>query len=198
MPVRNCIIHFIDKQPYDGSARVHFHDAALPASNVVNQMLLDLQATYYATKETKWGFFEPQSEIHPFSRWLQEYLDDDIDFAGFSQASVEHLSKLLPRHRATSGGHVYFAHSVEAMTDYLFIAVLRQSEGVAMTSELGLLPVRHLNLNRLTMAARINLTQWQENHGSKLYLSYLGGQIGSECFRDFLGCRENIKSAHTR
>jgi nucleoid-associated protein len=50
-------------------------------------------------------------------------------------------------------------------------------------------------LDRIRLAARINISEWQNNRQSKQYISYLKGNQGrklNEYFRDFIGCQEEI------
>ncbi|MCF5629780.1 nucleoid-associated protein YejK, partial [Pseudomonas syringae] len=45
------------------------------------------------------------------------------------------------------------------------------------------------------LAARINVSEWQNNPQSKQYISYLKGKQGrriNDYFRDFIGCQEGI------
>lgn len=95
----------------------------------------------------------------------------------------------------STGGHVLFAHYQQGMTDYLAIALLHHSEGVAVTDELDVTPSRHLDLGQLHLTARINVSEWQNNKQSKQYISFIKGKNGkkvSEYFRDFIGCQEGV------
>jgi nucleoid-associated protein len=81
------------------------------------------------------------------------------------------------------------------MTDYLAIALLHHSEGVAVNAELNVTPSRHLDLSQLHLAARINLSEWKNNQNSKQYISFIKGKNGkkvSDYFRDFIGCQEGV------
>ncbi|MGK9616874.1 nucleoid-associated protein, partial [Salmonella enterica subsp. enterica] len=54
---------------------------------------------------------------------------------------------------------------------------------------------RHLDLGQLHLAARINVSEWQNNKQSKQYISFIKGKNGkkvSEYFRDFIGCQEGV------
>nr|BFE94503.1 hypothetical protein GCM10020185_50390 [Pseudomonas brassicacearum subsp. brassicacearum] len=109
--------------------------------------------------------------------------------------AVEHLQKLMEESNLSVGGHVLFAHYQQGMTDYLAIALLHHSEGVAVTDELDVTPSRHLDLGQLHLAARINVSEWQNNKQSKQYISFIKGKNGkkvSEYFRDFIGCQEGV------
>lgn len=95
----------------------------------------------------------------------------------------------------SAGAHVLFAHYNQGMTDYLAIALLHHSDGVAVTEELDVTPSRHLDLGQLHLAARINVSEWKNNQQSKQYISFIKGKNGkkvSDYFRDFIGCQEGV------
>ena len=195
MPIRHCIVHLIDKKPDGTPAVLHARDSELAESSAIEYLLADLNESYNAKQGKAWGFFHAESGAHPFSGWLKDYLDEGRDFTQFSRTAVEHLQKLMEESNLSTGGHVLFAHYQQGMTDYLAIALLHHSEGVAVTSELDVTPSRHLDLGQLHLAARINLSEWQNNKQSKQYISFIKGKNGkkvSEYFRDFIGCQEGV------
>src|SRR3990167_4479759 len=168
MPIRHCIVHLIDKKPDGTPAVLHARDTELGASQAIENMLADLNESYNAKQGKAWGFFHAESGAYPFSGWLKHYLD---------------------------GGHVLFAHYQQGMTDYLVIALLHHSEGVAVNEALDVTPAKHLDLGQLHLAARINISEWQNNANSKQYISFIKGKNGkkvSEYFRDFIGCQEGV------
>ncbi len=83
------------------------------------------------------------------------------------------------------------------MTDYLAIALLHHSEGVAVNESLEVSPSRHLDFGQLYLAARINISEWRNNKQSMQYISFIKGKGGkkvTDYFRDFIGCQEGIDS----
>ena len=195
MPIRHCIVHLIDKKPDGTPAVLHARDSELAESSAIENMLADLNESYNAKQGKAWGLFHAESGAHPFSGWLKEYFDGGKDFTAFSRVAVEHLQKLMEESNLSVGGHVLFAHYQQGMTDYLAIALLHHSEGVAVTEQLDVTPSRHLDLGQLHLAARINVSEWQNNKQSKQYISFIKGKNGkkvSEYFRDFIGCQEGV------
>ncbi|PWQ88679.1 nucleoid-associated protein YejK, partial [Enterococcus faecium] len=86
------------------------------------------------------------SGAYPLSGWLKQYLDEEKDFTAFSRVAVEHLQKLMEESNLSTGGHILFAHYQQGMTEYLAIALLHHSEGVAVNAQLDVTPSRHLDL----------------------------------------------------
>ncbi|MES2818340.1 MAG: nucleoid-associated protein YejK [Pseudomonadota bacterium] len=195
MPIRHCIVHLIEKKPDGTPAVLHARDTELGESQAIENMLADLNESYNAKQGKAWGFFHAESGAHPFSGWLKEYQDGGLDFTAFSRRSVEHLQKLMEESNLSTGGHVLFAHYQQGMTDYLAIALLHHSDGVAVTETLDVRSAKHLDLSQLHLAARINMSEWQNNVHSKQYISFIKGKSGkkvSEYFRDFIGCQEGV------
>lgn len=195
MPIRHCIVHFIDKKP-DGSPSVlHARESELPSSQALENMLADLNESYNAKAGKGWGLFRPESGAYPFCGWLKAFVDGKQDFAAFSREAVEHLQNLIDESNLATGGHVLFIHYQQGMTDYLLIGLIHHSEGVALTETLDVKETHYLDLGRLQLAARINLSEWQNNQHSKQYISYIKGRNGrriSDYFREFIGCQEGV------
>ncbi|MCX2689279.1 nucleoid-associated protein YejK [Pseudomonas sp. DCB_AW] len=195
MPIRHCIVHLIDKKPDGSPAVLHARDTELGASDAIENLLADLNDSYNAKQGKAWGFFHGESGAYPLSGWLKQYLEAEKDFAAFSRIAVEHLQKLMEESNLSTGGHILFAHYQQGMTDYLAIALLHHSEGVAVNADLDVTPSRHLDLGQLHLAARINLSEWKNNQNSKQYISFIKGKNGkkvSDYFRDFIGCQEGV------
>ncbi|HCF2446955.1 TPA: nucleoid-associated protein YejK [Pseudomonas aeruginosa] len=195
MPIRHVIVHQIEKRPDGSPAVLHTRDSELPDSQSMENLLADLNENYNAKQGKAWGLFHEASGAYPLSGWLNDFLDGKQDFTAFSHKAVEQLLKLMEESNLSTGGHVLFAHYQQGMTDYLAIALLHHSEGVAVTESLDVTPAKHLDLGQLHLAARINISEWRNNKQSKQYISFIKGKNGkkvSDYFRDFIGCHEGV------
>jgi len=195
MPIRHCIVHLIDKKPDGLPSVLHARDTELAASQAMENLLADLNESYNAKQGKAWGLFHEESGAYPLSGWLKAYLDGEQDFTAFSRQAIEQLQKLMEESNLSTGGHVLLAHYQQGMTDYLAIALLHHSEGLAITEALDVTPAKHLDLGQLHLAARINLSAWRNDKQSKQYISFIRGKNGkksSEYFRDFIGCHEGV------
>ena len=195
MPVRHSVIHKIDKKPDGSPAALYLASAEQVESGARDDLMSQLNESYNATTGKGWGFFHQESGAYPFSGWLGKYMAGVTDFLSFSTTAVEHLTKLMEESNLTTGGHALFCHYQQGMTDYLVIALVQETEAVTMTEELALMTVKRLDLDHIRLAARINISEWQNNRQSKQYISYLKGKQGrklNDYFRDFIGCQEGI------
>ena len=195
MPIRHVIVHQIEKRPDGSPAVLHTRDSELPDSQSMENLLADLNESYNAKQGKAWGLFHEASGAYPLSGWLNDFLDGKQDFTAFSHKAAGQLLKLMEESNLSTGGHVLFAHYQQGMTDYLAIALLHHSEGVAVTESLDVTPTKHLDLGQLHLAARINISEWRNNKQSKQYISFIKGKNGkkvSDYFRDFIGCHEGV------
>ncbi|WP_085631498.1 nucleoid-associated protein YejK [Pseudomonas sp. R16(2017)] len=195
MPVLHSVIHKIDKKP-DGSPAVLFLGGAEQVESQARDDLVNqFNESYNATTGKGWGLFHAESGAFPLSGWLAKYLAGGSDFLDFSIISVEHLTRLMEESNLTTGGHALFCHYRQGLTDYLIIALVQETEAVTMTEELSLMTVKRLDLDHIRLAARINISEWQNNPQSKQYISYIKGKQGrklNDYFRDFIGCQEGV------
>ena len=195
MPIRHAIVHLIDKKPDGNPSALHISGVELVDSQAMENLMADLNESYNAKPNKAWGLFHGESGAYPLSGWLNEFLVGSMDFVEFSRHAVEQLAHLMEESNLSTGGHVLFCHYQQGMTDYLSIALLHHSEGVAVTEALEVTPSRHLDLGQLHMAARINISEWRNNKTSKQYISFIKGKGGkkvSDYFRDFIGCQEGV------
>ena len=194
MPIRHSIIHQIDKKPDGTPAVLHVSGTELAESQATENLLHDLNVAYNAKTSKAWGFFHAQSGAFPFSGWLQTYIDGG-EFIEFSHTAVEHLQKLMEESNLSVGGHVLLAHYQQGLTDYLIVALLQNSEGVTVNPDLSVTPSKHLDFGSISLATRINISEWRSNPKSRQYISYIKGAKGrkaTDYFRDFIGCLEGV------
>ncbi|MDX9667976.1 nucleoid-associated protein [Pseudomonas sp. P5_152] len=71
------------------------------------------------------------------------------------------------------GRNALFCHYQKAVTDYLVIALMQETEAVIMTNGLTLMPIRHLDLDHIHLTVRINLREWEEqSQVASVHLAY--------------------------
>mgnify|MGYP003600894051 CR=1 FL=1 len=188
MPIRHSIIHQIDKKPGGTPAVLHVSSTELIESQVTENLLHDFNEAYNAKQGKGWSLFHPESGAYPFSGWMKGFYDGG-DFIEFSLTAVEHLTSLMEKSNLSVGGHVLFAHFQQGLTDYMIIGLLQHSESITVSTDLSIKPSKHLDFGSISLAARINLSEWSNNPNSRQYISFIKSKTGtksSEYFRDFI------------
>ncbi|GGX77176.1 nucleoid-associated protein [Litchfieldella qijiaojingensis] len=192
MPILHSIVHRIDKTSDEQSAVLRLAEAE-PANSEAMGSLLAAINDRYNTKPKAWGHFA-DTEAGSFVEWLTAYVENASDFVVFSHRLAEGFIALIDD-QLSVGGYLLIAHYQQGDVQYLTMALLHQREGVGINEALEAVAAPQLNLGQLTLAARINLTQWRDDSPSQQYLSFIkdrGGKQLSERFGEWLGCREGI------
>lgn len=74
-------------------------------------------------------------------------------------------------------------------TDYLFIGLLPLNQSLKVTEGLDISATDYLDINKMDIVARIDLSSYETDKESKRYLSYIKGRVGrkvADFFLDFL------------
>lgn len=195
MPLLHSIVHHLaptlDGERLTLTAAPAEADSAEPAMEELVSALSDT----YNTKPKGWGRFADEGEqAGPLSVWLRDYLAGEQTFAELSTALAERLVSQLKEQLSVSG-YLVISHQRQGDTETLFMALVHQREGIGINADHQAVPAAQLNTRQLTLAARLNLTQWQSDAPSAQYVSFLkdrGGKKLGEGMVQLLGMEEGI------
>lgn len=192
MPILHSIVHRIDKPSDEQPATLQLAEAEPTDSEAMGSLLTAVNDRYN-TKPKAWGHFA-DTEAGPFAGWVTAYIENESDFLTFSHQVAEGFTTMIDD-QLSVGGYLLIAHYQQGDTQYLGMALLHQREGVGISEALEAVAAPQLNLGQLTLAARLNLTQWQSDTPSQQYLSFIkdrGGKQLAERFGEWLGCQEGV------
>ena len=131
----------------------------------------------------------------PFKTLLQDMQVQQLDFVEFSIQASELLKKSLIDTGTLETGFVVFSHYQFLATDYLMIAIINTKQHVEITGDLELTSSDHLDLAKMQLAVRIDLTQLATTSEQQRYISFIKGRMGrkvSDFFMHFIGCEELV------
>lgn len=133
------------------------------------------------------------------SQFLETWKEDKTASAdAFHQLSVSaanQLIKALVDTGTVESGFLVFSMYEFLATDYLMISLLNTKSHVEVNRELELSSREHLDLAKMQLAVRIDLTQWQIQPELQRYISFIKGRMGrkvSDFFMQFVGCEELV------
>nr|WP_289108805.1 nucleoid-associated protein [uncultured Halomonas sp.] len=177
-------------------------EAAAASDDTVMASLVNALNDTYNIKAKGWGRFAEQGEqAGPLVAWLTAYQADEQTFAQLASAMAERLAQTL-QGQLSVGGYLVIAHLRQGDTETLLMALIHQREGIGFNDAHQAVPAAQLNTSQLTLAARINLTQWQSGVESTQYVSFLkdrGGKKLADGVAALLGMEEGIDApAETR
>ncbi|GAB3476538.1 nucleoid-associated protein [Marinomonas epiphytica] len=201
MSINKLIVHEIQKHEGERKAIL----IARPSENKV-----DMQAEALASKVidlfnrsgmNTGRFSNPHGseEGSQLPSLLNKYFVESkfTDFLSFSkECAAEYLRHLEPVEEA-QGGLLWFSHYELHDTQFLYIVLLKRKQGIGLAEDLSFSEVEQIEMDKLHMALRINLSAWQDEDEGR-YISFRFGRAPkqeSEYFTQFIGCDEPVVAA---
>ena len=143
------------------------------------------------------------ADVSEFAQGLSAYWkqrnegDGDLEstFHAFSLSAASRLVKALADTGTVETGFLILCQYEYLATQYLMVALLNTRAHVEVNQELELSSREHLDLARMQLAVRIDLTQWSVQPEQQRYISFIKGRMGrkvSDFFMQFIGCEELV------
>lgn len=195
MAIKQILVHQLEENP-ESNALTTTTGHTLPATPALEAMLDDLLQTYNKKQDKRYGQFADEPES-PFPSELNQYLNEALNFEELTINTLNQISEKLGEAGALGGGYVLFADYQQGLTRYLMLCMLSSNVSVTVTEDLSIQDCAYLDTGKMSLACRINITEWQGNTNSGRYLSFLrprGGRRLSDVFQDALGCSETSGS----
>lgn len=205
MSITNLIVHEIQKHEGERKAIL----IARPNENPVDvqAQALSEQVTNLFNRSgmTTGRFSNPHGseEGSQLPALLTKHFKDNefLDFANFSKDCAAEYLKHLESVEEAEGGLLWFNHYELHDTHFLYIVLLKRKQGIGLGADLSLSQVEQIEMEKLHMALRINLTAWQGADEGR-YIAFRFGRapkFESEYFTQFIGCDEpKVAATETR
>ena len=187
----HLIVHRLQKVS-GAPATIGVRASSCPLDAAGLRLVERLSGQYSSRSAKGFGRFEEDEESYPLARWLRAHLvEQSLDFVALSQQLMERLQAIADEEEIEESGVVVIARVREAQTDCLWIALVGEAEGSAVSGNLDIVDSLHLDLSALHAAGRVDLSAWQR--GEERYLSFLRGRGKSGAyFKRFLGCSDVV------
>lgn len=201
MTIKQIIVHKLDHSPGSEQLQAIPAPQSLASSPSLELVLDDLVQTYNKKPDKCYGQFSDLAD-DSFPERLNNYITQSPEeqHTGFTSLTSETLTRLgqsLSEAGAISGGYLLFADYQQGLTRYLLLCMLSSQNSVTITDQLTIQDTSYLDTARMSLACRINITDWQKNPDAGRYLSFLrpkGGKRLSTVFQEVIGCSETSSS----
>ncbi|WJR67248.1 nucleoid-associated protein [Neorhizobium sp. CSC1952] len=157
------------------------------------QWVIDSLYELYRRRSSKsHGKFAANDDLYPTQRQMKRYVEGKFkDFVALTTGLMETLKMQAGHKGAATGGHVFFAHFQAEGKDFLLVAIINEKLGAAITKDLDVQDVQHLDLDGFKFAGRINISAWAKQE--ERYISFLKGKGNvADYFKEFLGCETPV------
>ncbi|CAH8203102.1 nucleoid-associated protein YejK [Vibrio sp. SA48] len=181
----NVILHQLSKNEQDELV-VKYRSQSLDNDTSTENLVAELHRVFNSKAGKGFGSFKSDSD---FQTWLQELRQGERNFYDFSQVSAQRLKEELSKYPFADEGILVMAEYQSLATDYLFIGILPLNQSLKVTEGLDISATDYLDISKMDIVARIDLSSFETDKESNRYLAYIKGRVGrkvSDFFLDFL------------
>lgn len=175
-----------------GEHQSHYREALIGRSGAVANLVEQLHLAYNGKPAKGYAAFETEKSPK-VALALADWQSGNSDYLGFSRATTDALVQELSQHQLPETGYLLLAHYRYLASEFLLICLLGSKDHFELTEQLELATSRHLDISRMQLAARLDLTEYAVNREQGHYISFIRGRAGrkvADFFLDFLGCAE--------
>lgn len=211
LDIDKIILHSL-RHGDDGLPRADTRSQLLPNNEAVQGLVAELHRIYNSKGGKGFGFFSDPANADESNRAdhddlpsiapdpafrlaLNGLLAEQQDFVSFSVDMTTSLVRQLIAHELNEQGFLLFSKYNYVGADYLLIALLEGKESITVSESLDLRHIHYLDIGKLNLAARIDLTQWQADPQSRRYITFSKGRVGrklGDFFLTFFGACEGM------
>lgn len=186
--VRHVVVHLLNKEQH-GVATIELSPNESDLSEASRRLISDICEKYAGKAGKGYGHFEDDSDNYPMGSMVADYRSGKSDFHSSSCRMMNHLFERTSDQQMATGGYVLFSHIEIDKHEYLLVAIVNATTGSAITREFAIQDSVYLDIAKLRVAGRIDLTSL--SNGAERYISFLKGQNSvSTYFKKFLGCND--------
>lgn len=202
MDIINSIAHKILKDQQEKGkpkvdAEIQYRDDVFDPANQKVIILINALLKIYKTGKT-FGSFDTDTDNHPFQLWANDLQSTDYSkqlFIELTRKTVNRIKIHIEKENFATGGYLVFVHYLHNSQTYFLIVMIKDKGGLTFTSNMELIDVQQIDLDKLHQAARIDLQRFE--NGEEGYLSFLKGDQKKDIagyFTKALGCTPLIPS----
>lgn len=198
--ISNIALHFLSKIEETSEVSLRFGPKTVEVSKKIENFVDSLHKIYNGKGSKAYGHFSSMPTENNTARFvdiMESYLGEAQDFYNFSIQAANLLKNELEKYDLAETGYLIVCHYEYMGGRFLLAAIIPISEHYSVDGELNISADQHLDTNRLQLAARIDLFDYQKNAEGNRYISFIKGRAGrkvSDFFLDFLGCEEGLNA----
>ena len=172
--------------------------AVMPLSSLdrASVFIEQLHNTYNAKPSKSYASFSDEKNT-TFSDFLGRYLESDIDFEQLAQQVLDVFKIEMDKNEFEETGYLLLIDYIHVATRYMMVGIVNLTEHFSVDAEFGIQRSRHLDISKIQLAARIDLSMLQHSENKEKVISFIKGRAGrkvNDFFMDLLGCAETVNA----
>ncbi|MDA0152180.1 nucleoid-associated protein YejK [Vibrio sp. Makdt] len=184
--IKNIAAHQLVRNEETGELVLNIRHDLLPSGASTESLIHELHRTF-ATKQSKgYAVFKEDSSVKSL---LSDYQISNLNYYDFAKSSAQQLHSELIKYPFGDSGLLIIAEYQSLATDYLLLCIIPVMQSLKATEGLDICSTDYLDISKMDVAARIDLTAKDTLVKNNRYITFLKGRVGrkvSDFFLDFL------------
>lgn len=198
MAFSHIIAHRIYRLQPTGAVQQQLRPEIFLPSGKLDELGYELKVNLIRKGGKFYGRFSDATVEFPLSAWLKEWRSERLGFASLTHKAMQHFALCLEKTELTLDAYVFFIIEKIEAGEALYVFVVEHSQSIYLDGELAISDSCFLNSAKFTLAAKINLNDWEAGE-SVTYVALLrerGEKEMSDAFTDFIGFsdKHDVKS----
>ena len=155
-----------------------------------------LHNIYNAKPSKSYAAFSEEKNT-AFSHRLQSYLGKELPFDHLSKEVLKIFQAELEKYEFEETGYLLLIDYEYVATRYVMVGLVNLTDHFSVDNEFGIKRERHLDINKIQLAARIDVSSLLHSADDLKTISFIKGRAGrqvNDFFMDLLGCTETINA----
>lgn len=189
----NVILHKLAKNDQDELDFI-LRKQPLEHDHSTENLVSELHRVFSSKGGKGFGVFKDESE---FSSMLKALRAGELNFIDFSAQAAQRLRTELIKYPFAEEGVLVMAEYQSLATQYLLVGLLPFNHSMKLTDQLDISATDYLDIAKMDIVARIDLSTWETDSDSNRYLTYIKGRVGrkvADFFLDFLQAEVGMDS----
>lgn len=199
--INRYIIHLLEKEAKKTEATLDFSKEVMKSDEFSITLMTEVHKAITESSSLKNTHFK-ENETNNFTNGLIDYLstDKEDEFFIFTK-SLEDLKAKIENESFATGGYYLFVDYLVDSKRFIGVILLRKKSGINITkvgNTYKLNTSENINIDKIAMAARLNLEIYNETEDKRNYLALITTQqngVVSKYFREWVLAAGYIKNA---
>lgn len=190
MAISHFIAHKISRLTPSDSATTQLRQDEVQLNGKVEECLRELKLNYIKKLGKIHGRFSSDTANHPVANWIQQCIDEQLSFVSLSHKAMQQFKLELEKTDDVIDAYVFFAQESFEHAQEFYVYVVHQDQALYLDGELMFTDVVFLDTQSASLAAKINLHEWQSEDSQLNYFSlqqWRGEKGLNDAFISFMG-----------
>ena len=201
LTIHRVIVHYLDKKEKTNQASIDFSNQNLVLDDFANTLIKELHSSISSNPSIKNAAFK-ENETNSFTTSIRDYIrnPDDSKFMEFSK-SLESLKEKVEKEYFSKGGYYLFSNYSINNSQFISVVLLRKKSGINIIKVGEVYKLdgsENINIDKIAMAARLNLNIFNTTGNDRKYLAVITTQSDgevSEYFKEWILAAGMIKNS---